>query len=187
MFGLFKPKANEVIDAFQKQAFLAWGVQTEDVATTLRFRAALAIYTSILLSMTHPNRSLVTKISNEILSKVILSVADKQCRVSDVLSISATVQCINFSNTKFLADANISSPNVIMNGRGVIDSLVQAYGSDCVTFLQGREGGNLMNAGMMLLKDLTVGNGDRGDFILSVHTLSQHYMEFFDKILKASR
>jgi hypothetical protein len=185
MFGIFKPKASKIIDTFQAQAFSAWGVQKSDVATILRFRAGLGIYTSILLSSFGSNREQINQVSNEIFSKIIASVADEKCRVSDIFSITNNVKCIDFSQEKFLSVANLPSANVVMNGRGVLDCLAQAYGADCAKFLQGRDGANMQNAGMLLLTDFAVGNAE-GKAIAAL-SVSQCYMKFFDKIMKPNR
>lgn len=186
MFGLSKPKASDIINNFQQQAFSAWGIQNADIATRLRFKAALGIYTSILLSTTNQSRTSIERVSNEILKKIIATTEGDRCQVSEIFSISNKVKCINFSQSKFLAVANLSSANVNINGLGVLDNLAQAFGVDCAAFLQGREGGEIINAGMILMKDLTVGDADKGDVISSM-LVSQHYMEFFEKIMSSNK
>ena len=71
MFGLFKPKAGVIIDNFENKAFGAWGVNSNNIATKLRFRAILGLYTSILMSTTINDRSVVERLSNNIFSKII--------------------------------------------------------------------------------------------------------------------
>ena len=184
MFGLFKPKASDIINAFQHQAFSAWGIQSADVATTLRSEAALGIYTSILLSPTVQNRNSVEKVSSDIFKKIIATVANDRCSISDIFSISGKVKCINFSHSKFLSVENLPSANVTMNGFGVLDGLAQAFGNDCAAFLQGRD--DIMHAGMVLLRDLTIGVADKSDVIPTMR-VSQHYMEFFEQIMSPNK
>ena len=102
MFGFFKPKANDIINTFQQQAFFAWRIQNAGVATTLRFKAALGIHTSILMSTMDQSRASVEKLSKEIFNEIIATTAGDWFKVSDIFSPSGKVRCINFSQEKFL-------------------------------------------------------------------------------------
>ena len=183
MFGLFKPKAGVIIDNFEKKAFGAWGVNSNNIATKLRFRAILGLYTSILMSTTINDRSVVERLSNNIFSKIIETVQDEKCRISDVFSVSSNVRCINFSQSKFLGVAGISSAKVITNGTGILDNIAQAFGEDCAEFLQDREDGEMLNAGLLLMKDITIGGFESGDLITEMQ-LAQDFLEFYEKMVK---
>jgi hypothetical protein len=185
VFGLFKSNAGDIINQFQAKAFAAWGVNRPSIVEEIRFKAILATYTSIFLSSTQSDRAKVGKLSNTIYSQIIATVKDKKCSVRDIFAISDSVECIDFAPEKFLSSAGIRSLDTTMNGLGLLDNLTQAFGEDCVSFLQGRDGGGMLQAGIMLLRDLTLGDARNSDPISSL-VLSEEYMQFLQKIVKAN-
>ena len=101
MFGLFKQKPENVINEFQVKAFKAWGVAPNDLAAELRFKAALGVYVSILMSATIDNRAVVERLSQRIFKNIIDTVSDKRCRVSDIFAIENKVKCADYSQSDF--------------------------------------------------------------------------------------
>ena len=188
MFGLFKQKSDpkKIINNFQEQAFKAWGVAPNDTAAELRFKTALGVYVSILISTTIDNRAVVERFSESIFKNIKDTVSDKRCRVSDIFSIENKVQCADYSQSDFLAEAEIDSPSVIMNGFGILDCLAQVIGNDCAMFLQGRDGGDLVNAGMLMLRDLTLGGMDEVDMIAGMKLLND-FMVFYEEMVKIAK
>ena len=188
MFGLFKQKSDpqKIINNFQEQAFKAWGVAPNDTATELRFKAALGVYVSILMSVTIDDRTVVERLSQRIFKNILDTVSDKRCRVSDIFSIENNVRSVDYSQSDFLAEAEIDSPSVIMNGFGIIDCLAQVIGNDCAMFFEGREGGDLINAGMLMLRDLSVGGIDGVDMIAGMQ-LSSEFMVFYEEMVKIAK
>jgi hypothetical protein len=188
MFGLFKHKSDpqKIINNFQLEAFKAWGVAPNDTATELRFKAALGVYVSILMSVTIDNRTLVEKLSQKIFNHITDSVENKFCRISDIFSIEDKVKCANYSQTLFLEEAGLDNPNINMNGFGILDCLAQVIGNDCAMFFKGREGGDLINAGMLMLRDLSVGGIDGVDWIAGMQ-LSSEFMVFYEEMVKIAK
>ena len=186
MFGIFKQKPEKVINEFQVKAFNAWGVSSNDTAAELRFKAALGVYVSIFLSVTIDNRSVVERLSQRIFKNITDTVSDKKCRVSDVFLVENKVKFVDFSQADFLAEAGISSASVIMNGFGVLDCLAQVIGNDCAKFLQGRDGDNLVSAGTLMLRDLTVGGIDGVDTISGMQVASD-FTVFFTEMSRLAK
>lgn len=186
MFGLFKQKPENVINEFQVKAFKAWGVAPNDLAAELRFKAALGVYVSILMSATIDNRAVVERLSQRIFKNIIDTVSDKRCRVSDIFAIENKVKCADYSQSDFLIEAEIDSASVIMNGFGILDCLAQIIGNDCAVFLQGRDGGDLINAGTLMLRDLTVGGIDDVDMIAGMQ-LTSDFMVFYEAMVKLAK
>lgn len=186
MFGLFKQKPDNVINDFQAKAFKAWGVSANDVATELRFKTALGVYVSILMSVTIDNRAVVEKLSQKIFKYITDTVESKLCRVSDIFSIEHKVKCADYSQSAFLAEAGIDNPGITMNGFGILDCLAQVIGDDCATFLQGRDSGDLVNAGTLMLRDLSVGGIDGVDMIGGIQ-LTSDFMVFYAEMVKIAK
>ena len=188
MFGLFKQKSDpqKIINNFQEQAFKAWGVAPNDTATELRFKAALGVYVSILMSVTIDDRTVVERLSQRIFKNILDTVSDKRCRVSDIFSIENKVQCADYSQSDFLAEAEIDSPSVIMNGFGILDCLAQVIGNDCAEYLSGKQRGFEMNAGMLMLRDLTLGGMDEVDMIAGMKLLND-FMVFYEEMVKIAK
>ena len=186
MFGLFKQKPEKVINDFQAKAFKAWGVSSSDTATELRFKTALGVYVSILMSVTIENRSVVERLSQKIFKHITDTVDSKRCRVSDIFSIEHKVKCADYSQATFMAEAGIDNPAVIMNGFGILDCLAQVIGNDCAMFLQGRDGGDVVNAGMLMLRDLSVGGIDGVDMIAGMQ-LASDFMVFYEEMVKIAK
>lgn len=188
MFGLFKQKSDpkKIINNFQAKAFKAWGVEPNDIATELRFKTALGVYISILMTVTIDNHAVVEKLSQKIFRHITDTVKNKRCRVSDIFSIEHKVKCADFSQSIFLEEAEIDKPSIIMNGFGILDCLAQVIGNDCAMFLQGRDGGDLVNAGMLMLRDLSVGGIDGVDMIAGMQ-LTNEFMIFYEEMVKISK
>ena len=186
MFGLFKQKPELVINDFQMKAFKAWGVASNDIATELRFKTALGVYVSILMSVTINDRSVVERLSQKIFKHITDTVNNKRCRVSDIFLIEHKVKCADYSQSAFLAEAEIDNPSVNMNGFGILDCLAQVIGNDCAMFLEGRDGGDLVNAGMLMLRDLSVGGIDGVDMIAGMQ-LASDFMVFYEEMVKIAK
>lgn len=186
MFGLFKQNPEKVINEFQAKAFKAWGVASNDTVTELRFKTALGVYVSIVMSVTIDNRSVVERLSQKIFKHITDTVDNKRCRVSDIFSIEHKVECVDYSQSEFLAEAGIDNPSVIMNGLGILDCLAQVIGNECALFLQGRDGGDLVNAGMLMLRDLSVGGIDGVDMIAGMQ-LASDFTEFYEEMVKIAK
>ena len=57
-----------------------------------------------------------------------------------------------------------------MNGFGILDCLAQVVGNDCAEFLTGKDSGDLVHYGVLMLRDLTVGGievKDMSEFLLA--------------------
>ena len=192
MFGLFKQKPEKVINEFQVIAFKVWGVAKIDTATELRFKTALGVYVSILMSVTIEDRTVVERLSKRIFKNITDTVSDKRCRVSDIFSIENNVHCVDYSQSDFFVEVEIDSPSVIMNGFGILDCLAQVIGNDCAMFLQGKEGGDLINAGMLMLRDLSLGGVDEEymiamDMVGGINLLANDFMVFYEEMVKIAK
>ena len=138
------------------------------------------------MSVTIANRSVVERLSQRIFKNITDTVSDKKCRVSDVFLIENKVKCVDFSEADFLTEAGISSASVIMNGFGILDCLAQVIGNDCAEFLQGRDGGDLVSAGTLMLRDLTVGGIDGVDMIAGMQVTSD-FMVFYEEMVRLAK
>ena len=183
MFVIFKKSSEKIISEIQTNAFKSWGVSQNDIAAELRFKTALAVYVSTVLSVSHDDRDWINRISSGIFSKITATVEDKRCRVSDIFSIKP-VNCDDFSQQKFMTKAEIDSPSVIMNGFGILDCLAQVIGSDCVAFMTGRDRSELGYAGMIWIKNLTVGKIESDDLIADAQL---DFLGFATKMIKITK
>ena len=184
MLGLFKPKPKKIISKFQLKAFKAWGVSTKDIATELRFKTALGVYTSIFLSVSFTDRPQVERLSKKIFRHLTDTVENKRCKVSEIFSIQQKVKCVDYSQSAFLIEAGIDNPSTNMNGYAIMHSLSQVIGQDCAVFLQGRDSGDFLNAGILMLRDLSIGGID-GDVISGIQ-VAKDFSVFCDEMVKVS-
>ena len=122
------------------------------------------------MSATIDNRAVVEQLSQRIFKNITDTVSDKRCRVSDIFTNENKVKCADFSQSDFLIEAEIDSASVIMNGFGILDCLAQVEGNDCAEFLTGKDSGDLVHYGVLMLRDLTVGGievKDMSEFLLA--------------------
>jgi len=184
MFRIFKKKNVEtIIEDFEKKAFCVWKVREVNISTKLRFRAILGFYSALVLSVTIKDSSEVKRLSNKINSELKNTMKSKTLRVSDLFSSSTGKTCINISQSNFMKNANIESANVIMNGLGIFEELQETISDDCVKFFQNSNMAQILVRGMILMKDVTIGDSDAGDFLTETK-LVEDFNLFLTEMLK---